>query len=50
MKELSNEEMQNVNGGIAPFVIAYYGTLACMAGWAAITGAYIGYKANRDHK
>ncbi len=48
MAELTEQELMESYGGIAPFVVAYYGTMACIAGWSLIAGAYAGYVANRD--
>lgn len=49
MAELTEQELMESYGGILPPVlVAYYGTMACIAGWSLIAGAYAGYVANRD--
>ena len=52
IQELSFDEVDNVNGGIIPIIVAYYAiaiaATALAAGVAFVASAELGYAANRD--
>ena len=52
IQELSFDEVDNVNGGFIPIIVAYYAiaiaATALAAGVAFVASAELGYAANRD--